>query len=235
MINSFHFFGVLSTLFFFLSLIGLRAQILLILSRKARVQSGEESRGYATSILSLNAFSASFLGYYAFFIYGLALDPWNHYLVWPRLAALMLTIWVLAEIAIDRAELRSKLCVLLALLLLGFGFVAMALELNIEGQKRIFSQWLTVIITIILAQGYVHQLRVMYRQQMVGAISKTLHQLTLLKDIFIVCFGLSMGLDDGWPLVLLSGVSGLTKIALLMLYYRLQYPERVADLHERTE
>src|SRR5439155_22387877 len=37
----------------------------------------------------------------------------------------------------------------------------------------------------------------------------------LLKDISTIAFALTMGLAGGWPLLLLSGVSGLTKLAAM--------------------
>jgi hypothetical protein len=217
-LHSFHIFGALSTIFFLLSLSGVFAQIQIILKRKLQPN---QQQGFATRVLSLNTFAASFLGYYAFFIYGISLTPRNAYLVWPRLIALVLVIWILFEIARDRRTFRAIGVYATSLSLLLAGLVAMLFDFQLSFEKRLFSQWLTVVVTVIIAQGYAHQIYLMYKSRSVGAVSKRMHQLTLLKDIFTVAFGISMGLEDGWPLLLLSGVSGMTKIVLLALFYTL--------------
>src|SRR5205085_263095 len=58
----------------------------------------------ATAILSLNQFVSSLLAFFSFFLYGMCLQPFNHYLVWPRLTATLLTLAVLYEIMVDRKE-----------------------------------------------------------------------------------------------------------------------------------
>ena len=46
-------------------------------------------------------------------------------------------------------------------------------------------------------------------------VSLRLHQFFLLKDLSTIAFALAMGLASGWPLLLLSSVSGITKLATM--------------------
>jgi hypothetical protein len=80
---------------------------------------------------------------------------------------------------------------------------------------RSLSQALIVVATVILAQGYTHQILLIRRSGRTGAVSIRMHQFFLLKDISTVVFAVAMGLRTGWPLLLLSIVSGLTKIGTL--------------------
>jgi hypothetical protein len=69
--------------------------------------------------------------------------------------------------------------------------------------------------TVVLAQGYLHQILLIRHSGRTGAVSIRMHQFFLLKDISTVVFALAMGLRTGWPLLLLSSVSGLTKLGTL--------------------
>jgi hypothetical protein len=80
---------------------------------------------------------------------------------------------------------------------------------------RSASQAMIVIATVILAQGYMHQIVLIRQSGRTGAVSIRMHQFFLLKDISTVVFALAMGLHTGWPLLLLSSVSGLTKLGTL--------------------
>ena len=88
-----NFWGSLNSVFILLSLIGVFSQLQKIWRRKRIDQNGE-----ATELLSLNQFSVSFLAYYSFFVYGYSIDPFNHYIVWPRLVAALLVTMILYEI-----------------------------------------------------------------------------------------------------------------------------------------
>jgi len=65
-------------------------------SAKRTVASGNLAQR-PTAILSLNQFVSSFLAFFSFFLYGACLQRFNHYLVWPRLLACLLTLAVLYE------------------------------------------------------------------------------------------------------------------------------------------
>src|SRR6266446_6087002 len=99
---SYHLTGLISAVIFLLTLSGLWSQLQFVWSRR-RLGGQEENRSESpTAVLSLNQFLSSFLAFFSFFLYGMCLQPFNHYLVWPRLAATLLTLAVLYEIMADR-------------------------------------------------------------------------------------------------------------------------------------
>jgi len=211
---SYHLFGALSTLFYLLSLTGMLLQLRLIQRRKVQ-DTISTTAGFATNILSLNQFTVGFLAYYAFFVYGFSIEPFNHYLVWPRLVAILLTLWILYEIFSDRKSRSSSIALFSCVFLTLLGLIALCLGTPLLMQSRLVSQLLAVGVSVLLAQGYLHQILMIRKYGQTGAVSKQMHQFILLKDIFTVIFGFVMGLTDGWPLILLCGTSLLTKIAIL--------------------
>jgi hypothetical protein len=77
---------------------------------------------------------------------------------------------------------------------------------------RLLSEVLIVIVTVILAQGYLHQVVLIRKTGLTGAVALRMHQFFLLKDISTLVFALTMGMAAGWPLLLLSTVSAITKL-----------------------
>ena len=211
---SYHITGLISSAIFLLTIGGLWAQLGFVWRRKRSVSQGETDER-PTAVLSVNQFVSSFLAFFSFFLYGACLERFNHYLVWTRLAAELLTLAVLFEIVRDRRE-RVAL----------FAFVACALLLvgaplgliSIPGAAewgRTASQSLIVIVTAILAQGYLHQVLMIRRTGRTGGVSARLHWFFFWKDISTIAFALSMGTSTGWPLILLSSVSAATKVVTL--------------------
>ena len=76
--------------------------------------------------------------------------------------------------------------------------------------------------TVLLGQGYMHQVVLMRQKGQTGAVSLRLHQFFFIKDVSTIVFALTMGLRTGWPLLLLSSVSGMTKVITLWQYRRLK-------------
>ena len=103
---SYHLTGILNAALFLLTLAGLQSQLRLVWERKQAYSKGELSEG-PTAVLSLNQFTSSYLAFISFFLYGIALERFNHYLVWPRLAAALMTLIVLWEILISRRDWAS--------------------------------------------------------------------------------------------------------------------------------
>lgn len=211
---SYHVTGLISSAIFLLTIGGLWSQLGLVWTRRnlaARGESGERP----TAVLSVNQFVSSFLAFFSFFLYGLCLDPFNHYLVWPRLAASLLTLAVLFEIMRDRRERLAVLAFVANMLLLIGAPTAL---LSIPGATewgRTVSQTLIVIVTAILAQGYLHQVLMIRRTGRTGGVSARLHQFFFWKDLSTIAFAVSMGTSTGWPLMLLSSVSATTKLVTL--------------------
>src|SRR5262245_14832293 len=101
---AYHLTGLASAAIFLLSIGGLWAQLALIRQRRHQAEDDGIASGPPTAVLSLNQFTNSFLAFFSFFLYGSCLEQFNHYLVWPRLAALLLTLAVIFEITRDRRD-----------------------------------------------------------------------------------------------------------------------------------
>jgi hypothetical protein len=208
---AYHITGTISALIFLLSVAGLWAQLGFIWRRKLAFRTGASTQRPA-AILSVNQFVSSFLAFYSFFLYGACLERFNHYLVWPRLIASLLTLTVLYEIMRDRREPRSILSFSFCFALLFAAPVALPLNPHAAQSGRLLSKMLIVAVTLLLAQGYTHQVAVIRRTGTTGAVSIRMHQFFLLKDVSTIVFALVMGIAAGWPLLLLSTVSAITKI-----------------------
>jgi len=211
---SYHVTGLISSGIFLLTIGGLWAQLGFLWERK-QATTGGESHQRPTAVLSVNQFVSSYLAFFSFFLYGACLERFNHYLVWPRLAASLLTLAVLFEIVRDRRDRVATLSFVVCTSLL----VAATLGLfTIPGAAewgRTVSQTLVVFITAILAQGYLHQVLMIRQTGRTGGVSARLHQFFFWKDVSTIAFALSMGTSTGWPLMLLSSVSATTKLVTL--------------------
>jgi hypothetical protein len=211
---SYHVTGLISSAIFLLTIGGLWAQLGFVWRRQQAARAGV-SHERPTAVLSVNQSVSSFLAFFSFFLYGMCLEPFNHYLVWPRLSASLLTLAVLFEIVRDR---RDRLSVLsfaaCATMLVGAPIGLIAIPGAPEWGRTV-SQTLIVIVTVILAQGYLHQVLMIRRTGATGGVSARLHQFFLWKDLSTIAFALTMGTSAGWPLMLLSTVSAATKLVTL--------------------
>lgn len=104
----YHLAGIVYAVVYGFALYGIGAQLLLLWLRR-RLAAAGQLRESVTAILSLNAFAVSFLGYFAFFVYGALIEPFNHYLVWTRLPGSLLVQAILFEIARERRERVPRL------------------------------------------------------------------------------------------------------------------------------
>jgi hypothetical protein len=212
-VTNYHLAGAINGALFVLALTGLASQIATIWSRKARGRAA--SADHPTALLSLNYFAVSFLAYFAFFLYGYSLSPFNHYLVWPRLLGCVLVLVVLFEIARGRRTRTSRAVAGVAAGLLAGGLVLLVHGGEIHGVTRGGPQALSVVATALISQSLWHQIVAVRGAGQIGAVSWHLHFLTLVKDLSTVVFGLTMGLGFGWPLVVMGGASAGLKLVLL--------------------
>ena len=211
---SYHITGLMSSAIFLLTIGGLWAQLGLVWQRK-RSATNDTIQERPTAVLSVNQFVSSYLAFFSFFLYGACLERFNHYLVWPRLAASLLTLAVLFEIVRDRRDRVATLAfVVCAALLVGAPLGLVTIPGAAEWGRTV-SQTLIVIVTLILAQGYLHQVLMIRQTGRTGGVSARLHQFFFWKDISTIAFALSMGTSTGWPLILLSSVSATTKLVTL--------------------
>lgn len=206
--------GVINTAFILLSLVGVWAQLRKVWLRR----SAGAADGAATDILSLNQFTVSFLAYLSFFVYGYTIQPFNHFIVWPRLLASVLVLLILREIWKDRRSRTASTSLALACLALLCALAGLVWGQRHVDEGRVLASAMIVAITALLAQGYAHQILLIWRSGRTGAVSLRMSQLILLMDISTVVFAFAMGLRLGWPLLLLAVVSGSTKLVILWLF-----------------
>lgn len=212
------FAGLLNAGLVLVSLLGIYAQLNTIRKRK-RLASAE-----STELISLNQAFVSYFAYLSFFVYGFSISPFNHYLVWPRLAAALLTFAIIYEIWLDRRNFKAVGLFLIAGLSLIAAIVFMTSGAEINDQSKLISTGLIVIVTLFLAQGYAHQIYLIIKHGKTGAIDIRLSQSILLKDISTVLLAFSMGATEHWPLMFLAVTSGITKIIIMYLFYWVSTP-----------
>ena len=206
------FFGVINTALIFLSVYGVYLQLNKVWLRK---KDGEQE---VTDILSQNQFTMSFLAYFSFFVYGYSIDVFNHYIVWPRLIASMLVVLILVEMWKDRKSTASLYSLALVSVCFALGGLGLAFNEDFSDRSKQVSTILIVIITLLLAQGYTHQIKMIISSGKTGAIDIRMSQFILLMDISTIAFAITMGLEQGWPLILLAIVSGITKLIIMYLF-----------------
>lgn len=213
--SSYHYFGIFAALTFMLTVLGLYYQLTLVLKRRAHFLENSLEHERPTNILSLNQLSSIFLACYAFFLYGICITPINHYLAWPRFIAMLILLQLFYQIFIDRLNLRSRVvfylaCTMLVASLLVFWFTG-----YLQQSVKYLAQGLVVFATIVLAQGYFHQILLIRRTCSTGAVSIRFQQCVLLTALSTVAFGIAIGVKDGWPLILLASVSATLKLITL--------------------
>lgn len=205
-------FGSINGILIFVSLYGVFLQLNMLWQRR------NKNEPKVTDILSQNQFTMSFLAYFCFFIYGYSIQPFNHYLVWPRLIAWILVALILFEMWRDRRSKTSLYYLIFAVMVLVCGLAGLLFNETLSFQSKNLSVAFIVVITALLAQGYIHQIRLIIRSGKTGAINIRMSQFILMMDLSTIAFAISMGLAAGWPLMLLAIVSGLTKLTIMYLF-----------------
>src|SRR5438046_6050024 len=149
---AYHITGAISSVIFLLTICGLWSQLGFIFERKTQFGSGA-LRQSPTAVLSLNQFLSSFLAFFSFFLYGACLARFNHYLVWPRLAACVLTLSVLFEVFRDRRDMPARIAFGGCVLLLVIGPAVLLWNPSAAASGKVVSQILIVIVTVVVAAG----------------------------------------------------------------------------------
>ena len=213
--SSYHYLGIIAAATFMLTVLGLYYQLSLVLSRRKTFLLDILKNDRPTNILSLNQLNSIFLACYAFFLFGLCTKPINHYLAWPRFMAMLVLILLFYQILIDRRSLVSALAFYISsCLLIITTFLFWYIE-DIHQYGRYAAETLVIIATVVLAQGYFHQILLIRRNGRTGAVSIRFHQCVLLTALSTIAFGFAIGLKDGWPLILLASTSATLKLITL--------------------
>jgi len=228
--SSYDFFGTVNTVFIFISLYGVLSQLRKIWDRKSNMSSKS-----ATELLSINQFTVSYLAYFSFFIYGYSIAPFNHYIVWPRLIATLLVGTILYELWIDRRNRASFYVLAVALVILIIGVIGLFYGDTFVDEGRYVSTIIVLVISFLIAQGYFHQISLIIKSGSTGAVDLKMSQFILMMDISTIAFALSMGIDTGWPLMVLAITSATTKLIIMYLFMWVKVsPEALKRRSERV-
>ena len=211
--STYDFFGTVNTIFIFASLYGVLSQVKTILRRKK-----QELKGGSTELLSINQFTVSYLAYFSFFIYGYSIEPFNHYIVWPRFIAAVLVGFILYEIWLERRTISSISSLILVVASLTLGVIGLIYGETFVDQGKYVSTIIILVISLLIVQGYFHQIKLILKSGATGAVDIKMSQFIFMMDISTIAFALSMGIDNGWPLMVLAITSGITKIIIMHLF-----------------
>ena len=225
-LTNYHLSGLTSAAFTTLALTGLVLQVKFIRARKSRFARGELADERPTSTISLNRFSGTYIGYYSLFVYGLCLERLNHYLVWPRVLALVFALAILHAIMLDRkGALPTGLFAGGAVLFLAAPMIRL-LGAGALAYSVLAVQVLVVFASVVFLQGAIHQVIKIRRAGRTGGLSLSMHQLAFLKDFFSIWFGIEMGVA-GWPLLMFNGIS-LVMQSVLIWHFHWTKTSRIA-------
>lgn len=208
----FNLFGAINTFFIIVSLYGILSQVRKIWSRKRVIDNRP------TELLSINQFAVSYLAYFSFFIYGYSVEPFNHYIVWPRLVATLLIGIILFEIWADRKTQNSKYIFLGAIAFLAAGLGGLFCGRTFVDEGRIVSIGIILAVSCLIAQGYYHQIKLIWVSGSTGVVDIKMSQFIFMMDVSTIAFALTMGISDGWPLMVLAITSGITKLVIMYLF-----------------
>ena len=209
-VSWYHLLGSLSAALFLMTWLGLARQVY-------RIRTGRKIAGQGTISLSMNQFASSYFAFYAVMVLGIALQPFNHYLVWTRIVALLLILWVLFYIARERQRwwvfVFGCLALILAVISMAYRPYPLVATLATQGMM--------IAVTVVLVQGSVHQWWILVKTQRAGSLSKSLFASILIKDLSTLAFAATMPFDQAWPIWMLNGSSIVTRGAILVMLWRL--------------
>jgi len=160
----------------------------------------------------------SFFAYFSFFIYGYSLNEFNHYIVWPRFIASFLVFIILFEMYKDRKSTASVVSLGTAVLVYAVGIFGLIFNETLSTYANQVSTIFIVVITLLLAQGYMHQIKLIINTGKTGEIDIRMSQFILMMDLSTIAFAMTMGIAQGWPLMLLATVSAITKLIIMYLF-----------------
>ncbi|GMM69079.1 hypothetical protein MTsDn1_23740 [Alteromonas sp. MTD1] len=213
----YHIMGLASSALFLLTWFGLWSQIKSMNKYQYLCRDANNS-------LSLNQFGSSYFAFFSLFLFGISVEPFNHYLVWTRFGALLLTLVIIMKIWQQRRGPVTTIVTSMATLVFLAGIASMFFR-PFPAIAQLGTATLMLGVTVILFQGTLHQLLVLKRRQKVGSLSATLFKNILIKDVSTLLFGLTMPLSQSWPLLVLNGTSVIMRGAVLVEILRLKRRE----------
>ncbi len=216
---SVHATGMAAAASFGLVVAGLLLQVRVIHRRRAQGQN-------PVAVLSLNQFFVTFLSFIAFALCSSSIGPVGGYVLWPRIVGAVPCAYIIVQIALVRRDAISWL----ALASCGLLTAVLGYQLLVnQGEVLVRREVVAIVASAVLLQGYAHQVFKLHRSGYRGAVSVGYHSLVLLKDIAMLAFAAGLPWDAAWPLVLMSGSSALTKVAVLLQCARLREVRHAED------
>lgn len=209
------FWGSVNAVFISVSVYGIYSQLSTIWQRRRK----NVRKSRTTALLSLNQFSVSFFAYLSFFVYGYSTTPFNHFIVWPRLAASLFVLAILFEVWRDRKSLLARVVLMSASSALVLGIGGLMLGGQYVDHGKLVATTLILLISILLVQGYTHQIFVILKRGDTGAVDIKMSQFILLMDFSTMALVFAVGIQSSWPLLVLALTSAVTKIIILYLFY----------------
>ena len=197
-------------------MIGLALQIRKIWQRRI---SGYP-RGEITAVISAEYFFASFLAIFSTLLYGGALERFNHYLVWPRTGAVVMILYILLELTIDRRTKKVACLTALPWMLAISGFSILIFNRGFAISNQELFKSGVVAMALILFVGNLSQVRELRSGQGTGAVSLALHSMYFLKDVSLTVFGIVLGAKQGWPIIIAGGLDASLKAVILYYYFK---------------
>ncbi|MCW8090194.1 hypothetical protein [Alteromonas sp. ASW11-130] len=164
----------------------------------------------------------------------MAIEPVNHFMVWPRLIACLLVAAIIYEIWLDRRALTQSIVLSVVLISLVAADVFGLSDHTYQDEGKVVISTLVVIIALSLAYGYYSQIMNIILTGEIGALDKKMSFYILLMDFSSVAFALSLGVKNGWPLLFLATISGVTKIIVLYLCRWVRVSEKALQLRQTS-
>jgi uncharacterized membrane protein (UPF0182 family) len=119
---------------------------------------------------------------------------------------------------LDRKSEKSAISVAVAAISLILAFVGLFFGETISDEGKLISTSIILVVSVLIAQGYFHQIRLIYSSGHTGAVDLKMSQFIFMMDISTIVFALSMGLAKSWPLLVLAVTSGVTKLIIMYLF-----------------
>lgn len=203
---AYHVTGLISALLSTIASVGLASQARRLWQRRC---SDARDGHWITTGLSVNRFVTSYIMFLAMYAYGAMLSPFNHYLAWPRVLGMILSLFILYQMNTDRRNLLSCIAFwgCLFLLFLANGLIYWIRP--IVNPDPIIFPVIVIVICLIYLQGGLIQINLIRKVRSTGSLSKQMHVLFVCKDLSLITFALVMGRKVGWPIVLMC-IVGLT-------------------------
>jgi len=200
--SPYHVTGGISALLSILASVGLATQLRLLWRRHREGVSGRKiSEG-----LSLNRFVTSFIVFLALFTYGGLLTPFNHYLAWPRLLGITLSLLILLLITVDRRCRGSRVAFLGCLSAFLLSVLIMVTCRPLENLNPLVLPGMMVGVSLIYLQGGLAQIFMIRHTGTTGGLSRGMHVLFVLKDVSLATFAMAMGVSNGGPILFTCAV-----------------------------